>query len=613
MKTALSMLCILFLMMLPFTISSTEKWTETEKIDSNPYDYVIITTDHLKNSLKEFAIWKEGLGYSVKIVTLSHINENYGGKNQADKIRNFLIDKYEEWKIKYVLLVGSIRNIPMKFLYADPEHKYCDPSDYYYADLTDNWDSDGDGFPGEYGDDKLTLHPDVYVGRLPFDDPDEIKNYTKKLIRYEMDNGKWKKKALLIGPLTDDEYHCILGGDWWVEPLKNNILRPAGFECITMYEKEGLVVCPLPCDYPLNEKNVVSVWSQGYGLVEWFSHGSEKAAWRVVWHTLEKPDWIPFIQSCDAPLLNDAQPSIVWSHGCLTAKPGCLDNLCYSLLRHGAIITCGATRGWGEYGELGREFNRRIIRGESMGEAFWNAKVYSLTHNKNTPIERYAIVYGMTLHGDPSLYIYLTNRPPLQPSQPFPANASGNIRSPIKLDWADCKDLDGDKVIYDLYLGKTKNLTNENLIASNLTDSEYIVQNLEDNSCYYWRVVAKDAKGLKRSGPIWTFYTVDNYSPTINITFPKKNHIYIFGLDKGRIPFGTIIIGGITIITSTHDNLVIDRVEFYIDDLLKSVKTEEPYCYRWDEKVIGIHTIKVVAYDKSNNFSKDAITVFAII
>ncbi|MCD6473636.1 MAG: hypothetical protein J7K47_01835, partial [Thermoplasmata archaeon] len=72
-------------------------------------------------------------------------------------------------------------------------------------------------------------------------------------------------------------------------------------------------------------------------------------------------------------------------------------------------------------------------------------------------------------------------------------------------------------------------------------------------------------------------------------------------------------IGGITIITSTHDNLVIDRVEFYIDDLLKSVKTEEPYCYRWDEKVIGMHTIKVVAYDKSNNFSKDEITVFAII
>jgi len=585
-----------------------------KSVSDEKFDYVVITTDSLKNSLEKFIVWKEDLGYSVKVVTTTWIYDHYWGNEEADKIRNFLIDKYKDWEIKYVLLVGSIYSIPMKRLYANPNHERYDLSDYYYADLTDNWDSDGDGYPGEYGDDDLTLQPDVYVGRLPFDNSADIKNYIEKLIKYEMDNGEWKKQALLLGPLTDPEHHCPLGGDYWVEPLKNNILQPAGFKCTVMYEKEGLVICPRPCDYPLNEQNVISEWSKGYGLVEWFSHGSEKAAWRVVWYNLDHPDWIPFIQSSDNKLLNDDQPSIVWSHGCLTAKPECLDNLCYSLLKHGAIIVCGATRPWGEYGEHGREFNREIIRGKSVGEAFWNAKVYSLTHNRrNTAIGRYGIVYGMNLHGDPSVYLYLSNRPPLQPSDPYPSNGSANIQTPLKLDWSDCVDLDGDVVLYDVYLGKQKNLTENDRIATNITDSEFVINNLDSNTKYYWKVVAKDEHGLKRTGPIWNFYTVDTEPPSVNITLPKKGYLHMFGVARWKIPIGTIIIGGIKIKVSATDNLAIDRVEFYIDDTLKEVKTEPPYFYPWNEKVLGRHTIKVLVYDKSNNVGVDELNVFAII
>ncbi|GAH78197.1 unnamed protein product, partial [marine sediment metagenome] len=147
---------------------------------SASYDYVIITTDGLVSTVDTFKTWKESLGYSVNVVTKDWIDSNYSGADIQEKIRNFLIDKYAAWGIKYVLIVGphttgtASTNIPMRICYPDPtDHTtdYAVPTDYYYAELTGNWDSDGDGWYGEYGQDNPDYYPEVYVGRWLTDDP----------------------------------------------------------------------------------------------------------------------------------------------------------------------------------------------------------------------------------------------------------------------------------------------------------------------------------------------------------------------------------------------------------------------------------------------------------
>ena len=173
--------------------------------DTQNFDYVIITTDELVDSLSNFTEWKQSLGYNVKIVTISWIESNYNGKDIQEKIRNFLIDKYEEWGIDYVLIAGSRDKIPMRKCYLNPsnhEDKYSIiETDYYYADLTGNWDADRDGYFGEIMQDKPDFYPEIYVGRIPSDDANKIRNICQHIINFEKSNKTWKKDVLLLGAI----------------------------------------------------------------------------------------------------------------------------------------------------------------------------------------------------------------------------------------------------------------------------------------------------------------------------------------------------------------------------------------------------------------------------
>ena len=77
-------------------------------------NYVIITTSNLEDAVKEFKTWKEYPGFSVEIVNISWIAATYIGNDLQEQIRNFLIDKYVEWGINYVLIVGTRNSIPMR-------------------------------------------------------------------------------------------------------------------------------------------------------------------------------------------------------------------------------------------------------------------------------------------------------------------------------------------------------------------------------------------------------------------------------------------------------------------------------------------------------------------
>jgi len=110
---------------------------------------------------------------------------------------------------------------------------------------------------------------------------------------------------------------------------------------------------------------------------------------------------------------------------------------------------------------------------------------------------------------------------------------------------------------------------------------------------------------------------VEELLPKVTITKPENWFLYISIGDffELKIPCITnLIIGKIDIEADTPNCLHgIDRVEFYIDDDLKSTDSTEPYSWLWDEQqLFFLYTIKVVTYDCIGNSDYDDIRVWKL-
>jgi len=153
--------------------SEASKWyylkNQKDLLPSNVPGYVIITTNNivagLGTELTDFINSKTNHGYQVSVITENQYGSMTGqSPNQIpDKIRKWLAGNYLDQHIKYALLIGGpdpddqestaddIGDIPMKqcwpnrFSASDRDS----PTDYYYANLTGDWDLDSDGHFGE--------------------------------------------------------------------------------------------------------------------------------------------------------------------------------------------------------------------------------------------------------------------------------------------------------------------------------------------------------------------------------------------------------------------------------------------------------------------------------
>jgi hypothetical protein len=145
-------------------------------------DYAILTTDAIfANSaeLDDFCFHKQGLGHTVMVVTEHNSHTVTGGPgaysftdaaggyddvvgdppdNRPQRVRKWLQDNYLGLGIEYALLIGNpdpdnieagdaVGDLPMQdcwpYLEAD------NPTDFFFSDLTGDWDLDNDARPGE--------------------------------------------------------------------------------------------------------------------------------------------------------------------------------------------------------------------------------------------------------------------------------------------------------------------------------------------------------------------------------------------------------------------------------------------------------------------------------
>ncbi len=130
-------------------------------------------------------------GLSSTNVAVEWIDCLYPGRDQAERIRAFVRDAYENWSTRFVLLGGSATNVATRRLYCRFDTYSAQiPSDaLYYGCLNGDFDFDGDNIFGELGDGSgggdVDLLAEVDIGRFPVESPEEVARMVRKTLAYE--------------------------------------------------------------------------------------------------------------------------------------------------------------------------------------------------------------------------------------------------------------------------------------------------------------------------------------------------------------------------------------------------------------------------------------------
>ena len=105
------------------------------------------------------------------------------------------------------------------------------------------------------------------------------------------------------------------------------------------------------------------------------------------------------------------------------------------------------------------------------------------------------------------------NNSPYEPNNPNPENGAVDQSIETDLSWSG-GDPDGDPVVYDVYF-EENDPTPDIILSYNQSETSYILDDLNYDTTYYWKIVAKDDLDAIKVGPIWHFSTESEIIPTI--------------------------------------------------------------------------------------------------
>lgn len=384
--------------------------------DPDASNYLIITSESMAESFDSFVQYKTKTGFTVSVVTVEQIVVARSGIDTQESIREYL-RAFHDGGGKYVLLGGDESVVPVRYAYhlnaySMPDLDQLQICDLYYADLTGDWDVDGDNVWGEPYHDKPDILPELIVGRLPVSTPAEVARYTQNLMTYESSPGSGNPEYLSeafffsADQLRDGNQHGIVA-----KALPDNIV----VDSITGVESAS-GDDPSPTNTPaVDLKNLMS---RGFGFVNILAHGRidgfvVKSSGYYDWpkeFLLAEPQF--GIHGSIDSLIDPARPSFYYSIACdngafdLVGQPGFEDEVNFSAhllaVEGGAAGMIAHSRwGWVESSyELQKSFYDHLFAdsARSAAEAMYLSKVDHYYFRD--------LVYGQNYLGDPSLVVY---------------------------------------------------------------------------------------------------------------------------------------------------------------------------------------------------------------
>jgi len=381
----------------------------TKRAKSDSIEYAIITADSLKNAFQSLAEWKIRKGIKTEVFGLDTILTNFEGKDTQEKIRNFIIALYNTENLKWILLGGDTDIIPCRRLFAmaseagfRPDDEDSIPADIYYADLQGNYDFDSNEIYGEV-EDSIDLYPDVYLGRAPVHNSQEVENFVNKVIKYETaPDTTFINRYLFLGMIlwNDDPLPYTDAGI--SKDRIDSLYVPDYIQIEKLYESRG------------NETpaSVYQAMNDGYNITNHDGHGG--------YSVIGAGTGYLYIQDIDS-LKNVDKEGIMYSIGCWVGAVD-YDAIAEHYINNpagGGVAFIGNSRyGWGSPGNPGfgysdrfdEEFYHYLFSEEEthIGEIMTDAKAHFVPYSREANVYRWH-QYEINLLGDPEMSVWTEN------------------------------------------------------------------------------------------------------------------------------------------------------------------------------------------------------------
>jgi len=394
-----------------------------------PYKHIIITSAafEIAPSPWNFQALRDkrtAEGLASTIVTTEWIYGTYdgtrpdGGTDNPTKIRNFLIDAYENWGTEYALLGGGIDVVPARFFRVD--HQRDDeahlvpriddfPVDMYYGCLSPSectFDYNADGYYGEpsdgVGGGDVDLYGEVYIGRAPVEDVSELSNFVKKTLLYAESNDPYLQQISMAGEYLNYGIHS------YAKVMLEQVRQGGEFDGFFTQSFENHTRGDIPVlDTSINLYDAEASWAKsdladlvngGVHILNGLGHANETRLFKM-----EVPD---------IPMFTNSLYCFMYSQAC---ENGAFDyNDCWAeeviAMPYGAFAVVMNVRfGWGvpdstycPSNRFNREFWNSVFgKGKmALGKANQDAKE-SLAWDIGGPAMRWSY-YELTLFGDPA-------------------------------------------------------------------------------------------------------------------------------------------------------------------------------------------------------------------
>lgn len=169
------------------------------------YDILIITGNNFIDGFDEYIAHYDSIGWRTRISSVEEIYSEMQGRDNQEKIRNYVIQEYQENGISTLIIGGDVNIVPHRDFYCYVSDEYLEegkhiPADLYYAGLDGTWNDNNNEYWGEIGEDDLL--PEIGVARLPFNDASQQNNMIHKTLAYQRT------------PVLGEFQHVTLGGEW---------------------------------------------------------------------------------------------------------------------------------------------------------------------------------------------------------------------------------------------------------------------------------------------------------------------------------------------------------------------------------------------------------------
>ncbi len=214
------------------------------------YDLLVVTTQQWASAFDEYVAFYQARGLRTRVIDLETILNTIEGRDNAEKLRNYIIQEYEENGIMMVNLAGDVPDIPYRGFYCDVlsggSHMTDSdiPADLYFASLDGTWNDDNDNRWGEIDEDDLL--PEIGIGRMCFSNQNELENMLHKSMTYQTEPvlGEFQKVIMAGEHLYDNP---LSNGSQYLELLigthdDNGYTTtgiPEDYEFTRLYEEEG--------------------------------------------------------------------------------------------------------------------------------------------------------------------------------------------------------------------------------------------------------------------------------------------------------------------------------------------------------------------------------------